>query len=281
MHKRDVPLHKCERADKGRAMADQDQSVSRSDADLIAAILAGSPGAADALARRHYPAVLAALTRQLGDSEEARDLAQDAFLDAFRALGDLRTPRTFPAWLRRIARNRARQVFRQRAQAPPQVPLEEAPELTSPPPTAEQWVVRRTLAALAPDDRAILIMDSVLNMPGADIAAALGLSRAAAYARVERARARFLARYAKEQDEEGGGRRERWARRERERRRRGAGAPRGGRPTTYRTSSAPPTPTAWTPWTRRIRPRCARGSRGRCAGGCAWTACGCWPWPSR
>ncbi len=75
------------------------------------------------MAQRHYPTVFAALTRQTGDPEEARDLAQDAFLDAFRALNSLRTPRAFPAWLGRIARNRAVQVFRQRAVAPREVPL--------------------------------------------------------------------------------------------------------------------------------------------------------------
>jgi len=183
-------------------MADQDRRAPRSDADLIAAILAGSPRAADELAQRHYPTVFAALTRQTGDPEEARDLAQDAFLDAFRALGTLRTPRAFPAWLRRITQNRARLLIRQRVAAPREVPLEVAPEVASPTPTTEQLLVRRTLATLSPEDRTVLILDGVLNMPGADIAASLGLSRAAAYARVERARARFLARYAEEQAEE-------------------------------------------------------------------------------
>ncbi len=183
-------------------MADQDQSAPRSDADLIAAIRVGSPGAADELARRHYPAVLAAFARQLGDPEEARDLAQDAFLDAFRALATLRAPRAFPAWLRRIARNRAVQVFRRRAIVPREVPLEEVPELASPTLTTEQLLVRRTLAALSPEDRGVLIMDGVLGMAGAEIAASLGLSRAATYARVARARARFLTRYAEEQSEE-------------------------------------------------------------------------------
>jgi len=183
-------------------MADQDRRAPRSDADLIAAIIAGSPRAADKLAQRHYPTVFAALTRQTGDPEEARDLAQDAFLDAFRALGTLRTPSAFPAWLRRIARNHVVQVFRRRAVAPQEVPLEVAPEMASPTPTLEQLLVRRTLAALSPEDRIVLILDGVLNMPGADIAASLGLSRAAAYARVKRARARFLARYAEEQAEE-------------------------------------------------------------------------------
>jgi RNA polymerase sigma-70 factor (ECF subfamily) len=183
-------------------MADQDRRAPRSDADLIAAIIASSPRAADELARRHYPAVFAALARQMGDPEEARDLAQDAFLDAFRTLGTLRTPSVFPAWLRRIARNRAVQVFRRRAVALREVPLDTVPEVASPTPTTEQRLVRRTLAILSPEDRTVLILDGVLNMPGADIAASLGLSRAAAYARVERARARFLARYAEEQADE-------------------------------------------------------------------------------
>ncbi len=77
-----------------------------------------------------------------------------------------------------------------------------APEVASPTPTPEQRLVRRTLAALSSEDRTVLILDGVLNMSGADIAASLGLSRAAAYARVARARARFLARYAEEQAEE-------------------------------------------------------------------------------
>jgi RNA polymerase sigma-70 factor (ECF subfamily) len=184
-------------------MADQDQQrAPRSDADLVAAILTGSPGAADELARRHYPAVLAALARQIGDPEEARDLAQDAFLDAFRALGTLRTPRAFPAWLRRISQNRARLLIRQRVAAPLDVPLDAVPAVVSPSLTPKQLLVRRTLAALSPEDRAVLILDGVLGMAGADIAASLGISRAAAYARVARARVRFLARYAEEQNEE-------------------------------------------------------------------------------
>jgi len=136
-------------------MADQGRSAGRSDADLITAILAGSPHAADELARRHYSPVFAALARQTGDPEEARDLAQDAFLDAFRALNSLRTPSAFPAWLRRIARNRAVQVFRRRAVALREVPLDAAPEVASPTPTPEQLLVRRTLVHVGRNNPAI------------------------------------------------------------------------------------------------------------------------------
>jgi len=164
--------------------AGDESGALRSDEDLIAAARAGERGAADDLARRHYPAVLAALTRQLGDPEEARDVAQDTFLAAFRGLAGLRTPRLFAVWLRRIARNQAYQSWRRHAQAPAL--------------TREQRLVRRALERLSRADREVLLLDGVGALTGAEIAAALGVSRAAAYARLARARGRFVARYAEE-----------------------------------------------------------------------------------
>ncbi len=178
--------------------AGDESGALRSDEDLIAAARDGERGAADELARRHYPAVLAALARQLGDPEEARDVAQDTFLAAFRGLAGLRTPRLFAVWLRRIARNQGHQTGRRRAQAPAQIPLEQAPEAPAPALTREQRLVRRALERLSRADREVLLLDGVGALTGAEIAAALGVSRAAAYARLARARGRFVARYAEE-----------------------------------------------------------------------------------
>jgi len=177
-------------------------SVPRSDEDLIAAARDGEREAADELARRHYPAVLAALAQQLGDPEEARDVAQDTFLAAFHGLARLRTPHLFAVWLRRIARNQTRQTWRRRAQAPAQVPLERTPEIPAPALTREQRLVRRALEQLSHDDREVLLLDGVGALSGAEIAATLGISRAAAYARLARARERFVARYANEMEDE-------------------------------------------------------------------------------
>jgi RNA polymerase sigma factor (sigma-70 family) len=47
--------------------------------------------------------------------ETARDLAQDVALRAWRKLDGLKDPRTFPAWLRRIAANAARDHLRRAA----------------------------------------------------------------------------------------------------------------------------------------------------------------------
>ena len=40
--------------------------------------------------------------RMIGDEEEARDVLQDAFVDAFASLKKLQQPKTFPAWIKRV-----------------------------------------------------------------------------------------------------------------------------------------------------------------------------------
>jgi RNA polymerase sigma-70 factor, ECF subfamily len=89
------------------------------DAELVARAL--RPGAAgreaeEELYRRHRTAVhrLAATFTEL-DADEVDDVVQEAFVRAFRALGGLKDPERFCAWLFTIARNRARSYLTSRA----------------------------------------------------------------------------------------------------------------------------------------------------------------------
>ena len=50
----------------------------------------------------------------LGDAEAARDVAQEAFLDAHRNLAQLREPAAFPGWLRRIVKKHCDRITRRR-----------------------------------------------------------------------------------------------------------------------------------------------------------------------
>jgi RNA polymerase sigma-70 factor (ECF subfamily) len=73
------------------------------DRRIVDAVLAGDRNAYRALVDREGPAVVAACARILGDRSEAEDVAQEAFVIAYRSLGSWRADGAFGAWLSRIA----------------------------------------------------------------------------------------------------------------------------------------------------------------------------------
>jgi RNA polymerase sigma-70 factor (ECF subfamily) len=82
--------------------------------ELVDAARSGSATAFTTLVDHYYPIILAYLLRQTGEPEWARDLAQETFLDAFRALDKLPEDRSFRAWLFVVARNNYRHALRRR-----------------------------------------------------------------------------------------------------------------------------------------------------------------------
>jgi len=52
--------------------------------------------------------------RMMGNDEDARDILQDSFVDAFTKLGGLRKLETFPAWLKRIVVNNCINALKKR-----------------------------------------------------------------------------------------------------------------------------------------------------------------------
>jgi RNA polymerase sigma-70 factor, ECF subfamily len=73
------------------------------DRQLVDAVIAGDHDAFRTLVDRESQAVIGFCQRILGDPNEAQDVAQDAFLQAYRALATFRGDGPFGAWLRRIA----------------------------------------------------------------------------------------------------------------------------------------------------------------------------------
>ena len=88
--------------------------MSRSE-DAVRRFLAGEDDAFEELVRQWERRIYNLAWRFLGNREDAQDAVQDTFLAAYKSLGTLRNPETFPTWLYRIALNHCRGRWRSRS----------------------------------------------------------------------------------------------------------------------------------------------------------------------
>src|SRR3954463_10698957 len=86
------------------------------DRAVVDAVLAGDRQAFRVLVEREGPAVVGSCARILGDRAEAEDIAQEAFVIAYRSLSTWRGEGAFGAWLSRIAMRLAVRRVAQRRQ---------------------------------------------------------------------------------------------------------------------------------------------------------------------
>lgn len=82
-----------------------------SDRAIIQQVLAGDVEAFARLVDLHYARCARIAVRILGNREDAEEAIQDAFLRAFKALGDYEDRERFSAWLTRILVNQCRTVL--------------------------------------------------------------------------------------------------------------------------------------------------------------------------
>jgi RNA polymerase sigma factor (sigma-70 family) len=143
------------------------------------------------------------LWRMVGEEQAARDLTQETFLRAwehFPKISGYENPR---AWLLRVATNLAL-TFRTRRRAPvgAAVPLDDLNEPNASDPArriVESEMVRLTLHALAPRERALLVLREVYGQSIDDIAGILGMTRDAVKTALCRAREHFRTVYEQEE----------------------------------------------------------------------------------
>jgi RNA polymerase sigma-70 factor, ECF subfamily len=84
------------------------------DEDLVVAFQSGDIPAFDQLVRRWDRKIQGVIYRIVGNHDEARDLSQEAFLKAYRALGTFKQEARFSSWLYQIAINATRDRLRRR-----------------------------------------------------------------------------------------------------------------------------------------------------------------------
>jgi RNA polymerase sigma-70 factor (ECF subfamily) len=170
---------------------------------LIERALAGDEVAFGELVQMHQGAVFNIAYRMLGDREEAKDVAQEAFWRAYRGLGGFDLSRPLAPWLYRIATNLSLNRLRRRrpvmvsldvppGQADGAAPLQVPDPGVGPPErllqAEAQAKIRRAIVTLAPADRAVIELRHFQGLSYEEIASVLDASVSSVKSRLFRAR---------------------------------------------------------------------------------------------
>lgn len=123
----------------------------RTDEELVLRSIDGDADSFNELVRRWERPIYALAYRQIGRPEDARDICQETFLRAFRALPGFRGQAKFSSWIYRIALNLCRDWMRRESRAtfvqPPEgSELLELPASREPSESLEDLVARKDLA---------------------------------------------------------------------------------------------------------------------------------------
>jgi RNA polymerase sigma-70 factor (ECF subfamily) len=171
------------------------------DADLLAAHVAGDDRAFTVLMERHADRFWSLALRVMSKPEDAADALQDAMISAFRRAGDFRGDAAVTTWLHRIVINACFDRLR-RIAARPSKPLpddvERAAELTAPD-DPEAAAVRSTIAdevtaalgQIGADQRAALVLIDLEGYSMDEAARILGCAPGTVKSRCSRGRARL------------------------------------------------------------------------------------------
>ena len=175
------------------------QSGSPTDGALVEQVIGGKRTAFDELVRRYQRQAVAVSYRLLGNSHDALEVTQDAFLKAFTSLATLQKPEAFGGWLMRIVSNLSLNYRRSR-KTRSQLPLD---DLLGPTESAQQaeaaggssdWMsqsgdpvhllaseemgrkLQAALAQLPEKQRMAIVMFTIEEMPQKQVAEALKCS---------------------------------------------------------------------------------------------------------
>ena len=163
--------------------------MTATDEELVARSIAGDTESFNQLILRWERPIYALAYRQIGREDDARDIVQDAFLRAFRALPGFKGEAKFSSWLYRITLNLCRDFMR-RARRAPFLPVPEGMELTdlastesTPVESVEDVVTRedlsrhvaRAMGALPEEQRSAILLKEYHGLTFQEIAEMQGV----------------------------------------------------------------------------------------------------------
>ncbi len=97
-----------------------------SDKQLVARVQKGDKRAFDLLVIKYQHKLAAIVSRYIFDRDEVKDIVQEAFIKAYRAIGSFRGDSQFYTWLYRIGVNTAKNFLVSRSRRPPASDIEVA-----------------------------------------------------------------------------------------------------------------------------------------------------------
>ena len=161
--------------------------MTSTDEELVARSIGGDADSFNELVLRWERPIYALAYRTIGREEDARDVCQETFLRAFRALPGFRRQAKFSSWLYRIALNLCRDwVRRERrtpvVQSPDDVDLIELAAAAEPSESVEDLVARRdqvraveqAMARLTDDQRTTIVLKEYHGLTFQEIADLVG-----------------------------------------------------------------------------------------------------------
>jgi RNA polymerase sigma-70 factor (ECF subfamily) len=166
------------------------------DAGTVRRVLAGDVDAFEEIVRRWQGPLLRLAWRFSGDRHRAEEMAQEAFMTAFRSLHRWRGEGAFSSWLFAVATNACRSFLRR---LPPEAALAEDPPARAAPVERHERV-QRAVRALPGRYRDAVVLFYFHGMNVHDAARSLGLPEGTLKARLHRARALLKAALGDQED---------------------------------------------------------------------------------
>jgi RNA polymerase sigma-70 factor (ECF subfamily) len=185
------------------------------DQRLIADSLRGDTAAFGELVRRYQDRLYNTVIRVLNNTEDARDVVQEAFLSAYQSLGSFKGEAQFFTWLYRIAVNTAISHKRKQrvglsletarsedAAIEPIDPSEASQPSQVLERKEEEYRIQQALNRLSPEHRAVLILKDIEGQKYETMAAILEVPIGTIRSRLHRARSELREVLEKEAERE-------------------------------------------------------------------------------
>jgi RNA polymerase sigma-70 factor, ECF subfamily len=158
--------------------------------------IGGDEAAMRALWSRHAPHIDVVVRRLVGDDHDlAADVAQEVWIQIFRALPSYRGDSQFGTWAHRIAVNRTLNALRQRRRLASVETNDIDEDSAAVEPDADRNIIAASIEAataqLSPGARVVFVMHDVEGFTHDEIAASLGITAGGSKSQLFKARAKL------------------------------------------------------------------------------------------